>query len=105
MIEVLIFHLHIVGALYAFTMRWQEDHLKEGVLAIALIGLVFAVGWAITGTVAHLITPDGGFTPWFTADTLSLVLLFIPEAFLFRAFFLHRARIDNKLERARIEDK
>jgi hypothetical protein len=53
MIEVLIFHLHIVGVLYAFTKRWQEDGIKEGFLAIGIIGLVFAIGWAITGGLAR----------------------------------------------------
>lgn len=90
MIEVFIFFLHILAALYAFTRAWQEDHVKEGLLAIGLIGLVFAIGWSITGTVAHLIMPGGTGVYWFTADTLSLVLLFIPEAILFRVFFLQR---------------
>ena len=92
MIEVFIFLLHILAALYAFTRAWQDNHIKEGVLAVALIGLVFAIGWSITGTVAHLVMPGGGFPPWFTADTLSLVLLLIPELLLFRVFFLHRER-------------
>jgi uncharacterized membrane protein YhdT len=92
MIEVSIFHLHILAALYAFTKRWQEDNIKEGAVAIALIGLVFTIGWAITGAIARALTPAGGFTTWFTADTLSLVLLLIPEAFLFRMFFLNKAK-------------
>lgn len=88
MIEVSIFHLHILAALYAFTKRWQDDNIKEGFVALGLIGLVFTIGWAITGAIARMITPQGGFTAWFTADTLSLVLLLIPEVFLFRLFFL-----------------
>jgi uncharacterized membrane protein YhdT len=88
MIEVTIFHLHILAALYAFTKRWQEDSVKEGVVALALIGLVFTIGWAITGAIARAVTPTGGFATWFTADTLSLVLLMIPEIILFRMFFL-----------------
>jgi uncharacterized membrane protein YhdT len=88
MIEVAIFHLHVVAALYAFTKRWQDDHIKEGFVALGLIGLVFTIGWAITGAIARLITPTGGFATWFTADTMSLVLLLIPEILLFRAFFL-----------------
>jgi uncharacterized membrane protein YhdT len=87
MIEVLIFHAHIVGALYAFTLKWQEDGIKEGLLAIGLIGLIFMIGWAITGGVARLITPAGGFASWLTADTMSLVLLIIPEIFVFRMLF------------------
>ncbi len=90
MIEVVIFHLHILAALYAFTRRWQEANVKEGILALGLIGLVFTIGWAVTGGIAKFVTPSGGFTPWFTADTLSLVLLVIPEIFLFRLFFMRK---------------
>jgi uncharacterized membrane protein YhdT len=90
MIEVVIFHLHILVALYAFTRRWQEANIKEGILALGLIGLVFTIGWAVTGGVAKFVTPKGGFTTWFTADTLSLVLLVIPEIFLFRLFFMRK---------------
>ena len=92
MIEVLIFFLHLLAALYAFTKAWQDNHIKEGVLAVTLIALAFAIGWSITGTVAHLLMPGGGYPPWFTADTLSLVMLLIPEIFFFRIFFLHRER-------------
>lgn len=90
MIEVFIFFLHILAALYAFTRAWQDNHVGEGVLAVGLIGLLFAIGWSLTGTVAYLLMPHGSGSPWFTADTLSLVLLFIPEVVLFRVFFLQR---------------
>jgi hypothetical protein len=101
MIEVFIFHAHIVGALYAFTRRWQEENLKEGVLAIGLVGLVFTVCWGVTGSIAKLIMPPGSsFAPWFTADTLSLVLLIAPEILLFRMFFLSRAKNSDRDRKA-----
>lgn len=89
MIEILIFHLHVIAALYAFTVRWREANAKEGLLALAIIGLTFAVGWAITSALAGLIAPQG-FADWFTADTLSLVLLIIPEYAVFRMLFLSK---------------
>lgn len=91
MIEVFIFHLHIIASLYAFTKRWQGDSLKEGFVALGLIGLVFTIGWAITGALARLLTPTQGFTTWFTSDTLSLVLLLIPEIIMFKVFFLNQS--------------
>jgi uncharacterized membrane protein YhdT len=91
MIEVFIFHCHILAALFIFTRRWQEANIKEGVLAVALFGLVFAISWAIMGGIANAVTPENGFTSWFTADTLSLTLVLIPEAALFRLVFLRRA--------------
>jgi hypothetical protein len=88
MIELLIFHLHIVAALYAFTKNWQKDSLKSGVLSVLLIGLMFAIGWALTGTIARLIMPEELNTIYFTQDSLSLVLLLIPEYFFFKVYFL-----------------
>lgn len=88
MIDLIIYHLHIVGALYAFTMRWQRDGIKGGALAVATCGLVFTILWAITGPIAYAVMPASMSTQLFTADTLSLVLLLIPEIVFFRAFFL-----------------
>lgn len=88
MIELIIFHLHILGALYAFTKNWQKDSIKSGILAVLLIALLFVIGWALTGTVARLIYPDSWNTMYFNQDSLSLVLLLIPEYFFFKVYFL-----------------
>ncbi|MEY3385899.1 MAG: hypothetical protein RIR53_710 [Bacteroidota bacterium] len=89
MLDLLIYHIHVVGAIYAFTARWQRDGLKGGFLAVATCALVFTILWAMTGPIARIIMP----TPAqpgdiFTSDTLSLTLLLVPETFFFRAFFL-----------------
>lgn len=88
MIEVLIFYIHIAGALYAFTKSWQNGNLKDGVMAVLIIGLFFAIGWALTGTVARLIYPESWNSIYFTSDTLSLVLLLMPEIVFFYKFFV-----------------
>ncbi len=88
MIEIFIFHLHIVAALYAFVLRWQDGNAKEGLLALTIMALIFSVGWAITSTIAQVVAPAAGFSSWFTRDTLSLVLLVIPEIVIFKMFFL-----------------
>jgi hypothetical protein len=88
MIELLIFHLHITGALYAFTKNWQKRGLKEAFLAILVIGLLFSIGWSLTSPIANLIMPKKWNTIWFSTDTLSLVLLFIPECLFFYFFFV-----------------
>lgn len=88
MIELLIFHLHIIAALYAFTKNWQERGVKEGLLGVGLIGLLFTIGWALTGTIASLILPDSVNYLYFNKDVLSLLLLLIPETIFFYYFFL-----------------
>jgi len=88
MIEILIFHFHIVGALYAFTKNWRRQGIKEGILAVLIIGLIFVIGWALTSPIAWAIMPKQWASIWFTQDTLSLILLFIPECFFFYFIFV-----------------
>ncbi len=87
MIELFIFQLHIAGALYAFTKNWQKRSLKDGFLGLGLLALVFVIGWGLTGTLAYQIYPDKWNTVYFNRDTLSLVLLTIPEVFFFYFYF------------------
>ncbi len=87
MIELLIFHLHILGALYVFTKYWLDNRLKDAFLSITVIALFFAIGWSLTGTLANYIFPSSLSSVYFTKDTLSLVLLFIPESIFFYLFF------------------
>ena len=89
MIDLLIYHVHVIAAIYAFTVRWQRDGLKGGFLAVATCALVFTILWAMTGPIARIIMPDAPApNQLFTTDTLSLTLLLIPESIFFRAFFL-----------------
>ena len=87
MIEIIIFELHLLGALYAFTKNWQNGGLKDGLMAVAIILLFFTVGWAITGTISSMIYPNNWDSIYFTSDTLSLVLLLIPEVLFFKYYF------------------
>ncbi len=96
MIELLIFYLHIAGALFVFTKNWQARGIKEGLLAITIIALFFAIGWALTGTIARLVYPSYLNSIYFTSDTLSLVLLFIPESIFYYQYFLKdKAHLDD----------
>lgn len=88
MIDILIFFLHVVAGLFVFTQKWQTGNVREGFLAVALLALVFTIGWAMTNPLASLIYPQSWTTEWFTRDTLSLVILVIPEYGFFRFFFL-----------------
>ena len=89
MIDLLIYHLHVVAVVYAFTKRWQVEGIKSGLLAVVLIGLAFTIVWALMGPLARLVMPGavevGGV---FTSDTLSLVLTMAAELPLFILFFI-----------------
>ena len=88
MIELFVFHLHIMAALFAFTKRWQEAKLTEGFMALAIFFLVFIIMWTLTGQIVKILVPVAGYTAWFTRDTGSLVLVLIPDYIFFRVFFL-----------------
>ena len=88
MIELLIFHLHIIGALYAFTKNLQKRSIKEAILALIIVGLIFSIGWALTNPIAWFIMPHAWSQVWFNQNTLSLILLVIPEIIFFYNFFV-----------------
>ena len=97
MIDLLIYHLHLVAFLYAFTMRWQREGLAGGFLALALCGLAFTIVWALMGPLARLLMP-GAVVPGdlFTSDTLSLVLTMIIEVPFFFVIFFRRGIAGSK---------
>ncbi len=97
MIEVLIYHAHLVAMVYAFSARWQAEGTKSGMLAVALIALAFTVLWALMGPIARLFMPaEPQAGALFTSDTLSLVLTTAAEIPLYRAFFLSRFGQNSK---------
>lgn len=87
MIELLIFYLHVLAALYAFTKNWQSLTIKDGLLAVTVFALMFTIGWAMTGTLSYKIYPKAWESIYFNHNTLSLVLLSIPESFFFYHFY------------------
>lgn len=93
MIEILLYHIHIVAALYAFTKRWQLGRVRDGFLAIAVMGLVFVICWSLTGPIARVIMPSSWNSVWFTTDTMSLCLLAIIEAVFFYFYFLKEEEV------------
>ena len=87
MIEVAIFYLHSLAAIGAFTKRWQDEGLGEGILGVAFMALIFSVGWTISTFCVRLLVPEKGFSRIFDRDALSLIFLTIGEA-VFYYFYL-----------------
>ncbi len=88
MIELFIFYLHVLVALYAFTKNWQKLTIKDGLLAVTVFALMFTIGWAMTGTLSYAIYPKSLESVYFNHNTLSLVLLSIPESFFVYHFYI-----------------
>lgn len=83
MVPLLVFYLHIVAAAWAFTRRWQEEGLGEGLLAVFFVTLIFFVGWSIVSFLVRLVIPPAGFGPLMDRDALGLLLLTVAEGFFY----------------------
>jgi hypothetical protein len=79
MITLGIFYLHVVAAATLYTKRWQDSNVKEGILAVAFLLLVFSVGWSIATVIVKLFMDEKGLGIWFDRDTASLTLLTLVE--------------------------
>jgi len=91
MIPLLVFYVHIVAVAAAFTRRWQEEGIAEGVLAVFFVALIFFVGWSIVSFLLKLVIEAPGFGPLLDRDALALLLLTVGEGF-FYYFFLRNDR-------------
>lgn len=96
MITALIFFGHIIFSLVVFTKKWQDEKLSAGFMNLALIGILFAVGWSISGMIAKALMDTKGFGLYFDRDTVSLVILSIGEYFFYRMYYKDIFNEDDK---------
>jgi hypothetical protein len=87
MITAFIFFVHFLFSLIIFTKKWQDENLSTAFLNIALVGILFAVGWTITGMIAKLVMEPKGLGIQFDRDTFSLSLLTIVEFFFYKFYY------------------
>jgi hypothetical protein len=91
MLIIFVFYLHITGAVFAFTKRWQEEGWSGGILVLCFIGLIFAIGWTIVGFIIHFILPRG-IPKVMDSDSLSLFMLTAGELLLYYLFFFRKSK-------------
>ncbi len=87
MITAIIFFAHFIFTLIIFTKKWQEEGLSSAWMNVALIVILFAVGWTVTGMIAKILMEQEGFGIYFDRDTFSLTLLSILEVFFYRFYY------------------
>jgi hypothetical protein len=96
MITAFLFALHLLFVIIIFTKKWQEDGLGSAFLNIALIGILFAVGWTITGLISKIILEPEGFGRFFDRDTFSLSLLTLIEFVFYKFYYTEKVIADDK---------
>lgn len=87
MITAFIFFAHLIFLLIIFTKKWQEEGLSSAFLNIGLIGILFTVGWTLTGIIAKLVMEQEGLGFYYDRDTFSLTLLTIIEFFFYKIYY------------------
>jgi phosphoglycerol transferase MdoB-like AlkP superfamily enzyme len=87
MITAIIFFVHLIFSLLIFTKKWQDENLSAGFLNVALIGILFAVGWSVSGMVAKSIMDSKGFGLYFDRDTFSLCILSLGEYLFYKMYY------------------
>lgn len=87
MITALIFSAHLVFMLVIFTKKWQDESLSSAFTNLALLIILFAVGWSISTSVVKIFIDSKGFGIQFDSDAISLTLLSIAEFFFYRFYY------------------
>lgn len=87
MITALIFSIHLIFALIIFTKKWQDENITSALLNLGLIGILFSVGWTITGMFSQAVMGPKGLGIYFDRDAFSLTLLIIAEYFFYKMYY------------------
>ncbi len=96
MITAIIFFAHFIFTLIIFTKKWQDEGVSAAWMNVGLIGILFAVGWTMTGMIAKILMEQEGLGIHFDRDTFSLTLLTIMEVFFYRFYYKDTVTEDDK---------
>ena len=113
MTAAFIFILHIILVIYTF-ITYKKESVGEGFLAVAFVGIVFAVGWTIAAILTNLLFTPEWFIKWYwqpldswvwrtirkeiSRDTISLLLLTAMELAFYYFYFLSDGKEDQRKE-------
>jgi hypothetical protein len=103
MTAAFIYSLHIVLVIFAF-IKYKEESIGEGFLAVAFVGIIFAVSWTIAAILTNLLFTPEWFIKWYwqpldswvwrtirkeiSRDTISLLFLTAMETAFYYFYFL-----------------
>jgi len=98
MITAFIFFAHLMFVLIIFTKKWQDESLSNAFINIALIILLFTIGWSISTSITKIFLESKGFGLHFDRDTISLTILTIAEILFYRVYYREKKTIVNDKE-------
>jgi hypothetical protein len=98
MISALIFSIHIIFILIIFTKKWQDESIGSAFTNLALIVILFAVGWSIATAVVKLFIDSKGFGIQFDGDTIALTILSFVEYFFYKFYYQEKEDVPKSTE-------
>jgi len=87
MIIAFIFIAHCIFVVLIFRKKLKSESITSAFLNIALIIILFAIGWSLTSMFAKWIMKPEGFGKFFDRNTFSLTILTIVEFFFYRFYY------------------
>jgi len=87
MVSALIFAAHLVFASVIFTKKWQDESLSTAFINIALIIILFSVGWSITTSLVKLVFEPKGLGLYYNSDDIALTFLAILEFLFYKVYY------------------
>ncbi len=87
MVNVIILLLHLVFTIWIALKKYKEKNISDALLNVALIIILFAVGWSLLAMVINMFVEPAGLGKHFDRDTITLTLLTIAEFFFYRVYY------------------
>ena len=114
MVAAFIFILHFLLVVYAF-IKYKKESIGEGFLAIAFVGIIFAVGWTIAAILTNLLFAPEWFIKWYwqpldswfwrtvrkeiSRDTISLLFLIAMEIAFYYFYFISDVKQEKEIKK------
>lgn len=96
MITAIIFTAHLIFILIIFTKKWQNESLQTAFVNLALIVILFSVGWSIATMILKIFVDESGLGIHFDRDTMSLTLLTLVEFFFYKIYYADEFTVTDK---------
>jgi hypothetical protein len=87
MVTAIIFAGHLIFILYIFTKKWQDESLSSAFINLALMIILFAVGWSISTSLVKLVFEPKGLGLYYNSDDIALTFLSIAEFLFYRMYY------------------
>lgn len=95
MITASIFAGHIIFAAIIFRKKWKSDGPSGAFMNLALIAILFTVGWTIVTMITKLFIEPKGFGTLLDRDAISLCILSIGEYFFYKFYYGEKPTEDD----------